>query len=139
MIMNCNWQDNFLVRNIDRDNIEYSILSLYRARWNIEVSYYEQKTFWSLEKYMVRGSNSIQLLINLINIAYSAMKILPYYNSKFSDFINDTPQEIRMFISEKISNQIFISVIGREAKKLKNADVFLNCLNKLVDRINYAA
>ena len=139
MIMNCSWQDNFLVRNIDRDNIEYSILSLYRARWNIEVSYYEQKTFWSLEKYMVRGSNSIQLLINLINIAYSAMKILPYYNSKFSDFINDTPQEIRMFISEKISNQIFISVIGREAKKLKNADVFLNCLNKLVDRLNYAA
>ena len=139
MIMNCSWQDNFLVRNIDRDNIEYSILSLYRARWNIEVSYYEQKTFWSLEKYMVRGSNSIQLLINLINIAYSAMKILPYYNSKFSDFIDDTPQEIRMFISEKISNQIFISVIGREAKKLKNADVFLNCLNKLVDRLNYAA
>ena len=139
MIMNCSWQDNFLVRNIDRDNIEYSILSLYRARWNIEVSYYEQKTFWSLEKYMVRGSNSIQLLINLINIAYSAMKILPYYNSKFSDFIDDTPQEIRMFISEKISNQIFISVIGREAKKLKNADVFLNCLNQLVDGINYAA
>ena len=139
MIMNCNWQDNFLVRNIDRDNIEYSILSLYRARWNIEVSYYEQKTFWSLEKYMVRGSNSIQLLINLINIAYSAMKILPYYNSKFSDFIDDTPQEIRMFISEKISNQIFISVIGREAKKLKNADVFLNCLNKLVDKLNYVA
>ena len=139
MIMNCSWQDNFLVRNIYRDNIEYSIFSLYRARWNIEVSYYEQKTFWSLEKYMVRGSNSIQLLINLINIAYSAMKISLYYNSKFSDFINDTPQEIRMFISEKISNQIFISVIGREAKKLKNADVFLNCLNKLVDRINYAA
>ena len=137
--MNCSWQDNFLVRNMDRTNIEYSLLSLYRVRWNIEVSYYEQKTFWSLEKYMVRGSNSIQLLINLINIAYSAMKILPYYNSKFSDFIDDTPQEIRMFISEKISNQIFISVIGREAKKLKNADVFLNCLNKLVDRLNYAA
>ena len=139
MIMNCSWQDNFLVRNIDRDNIEYSILSLYRARWNIEVSYYEQKTFWSLEKYMVHGSNSIQLLINLINIAYSAMKILPYYNSKFSDFIDATPQEIRMFISEKISNQIFVSILGQKAKQLKNADAFLICLNQLVDGINYAA
>ena len=57
------------------------------------------KKFWSLEKYMVRGSNSIKLLINLINIAYSAMKILPYYDLKFSEFIDDTPQEIRMFIT----------------------------------------
>ena len=137
--MNSNWQDNFLVRYMDRDNIEYSPLSLYRCRWNIEVSYYEQKTFWSLEKYMVRGSNSIKLLINLINIAYSAMKILPYYDLKFSEFIDDTPQEMRMFISEKISNQIFISVIGRKAKQLKIADFFLNCLNQLVDKLNYAA
>ena len=127
------------MRNIGSTDMELYPLTLYRLRCNIEVGYYEQETSWSLEKYMVRGSNSIQLLINLINIAYSAMKILPYYNSKFSDFIDDTPQEIRMFISEKISNQIFISVIGREAKKLKNADVFLNCLNKLVDRLNYAA
>lgn len=139
MIMNCSWQDNFLVRNMDRTNIEYSLLSLYRVRWNIEVSYYEQKTFWSLEKYMVRGSNSIKLLINLINVAYSAMKILPYYDSKFSEFINDTPQELRMFISEKISNQIFFSILGQKAKQLKNADAFLICLNQLVDRINYAA
>ena len=73
---------------------------------------------------MVRGSNSIKLLINLINIAYSAMKILSYYDFKFSEFIDDTPQEICMFISEKISNQIFISFIGREAKKLKNANFF---------------
>ena len=43
MIMNSNWQDNFLVRYMDRDNIEYSPLSLYHCRWNIEVSYYEQK------------------------------------------------------------------------------------------------
>ena len=139
MIMNCSWQDNFLVRNMDRTNIEYSLLSLYRVRWNIEVSYYEQKTFWSLEKYMVRGTNSIKLLINLINVAYSAMKILPYYDSKFSEFINDTPQELRMFISEKISNQIFFSILGQKAKQLKNADAFLICLNQLVDRINYAA
>ena len=139
MIMNCSWQDNFLVRNMDRTNIEYSLLSLYRVRWNIEVSYYEQKTFWSLEKYMVSGSNSIKLLINLINVAYSAMKILPYYDSKFSEFINDTPQELRMFISEKISNQIFFSILGQKAKQLKNADAFLICLNQLVDRINYAA
>ena len=83
MIMNCSWQDNFLVRNMDRTNIEYSLLSLYRVRWNIEVSYYEQKTFQSLEKYMVRGSNSIKLLINLINVAYSAMKINTYYATKY--------------------------------------------------------
>ena len=54
-------------------------------------------------------------------------------------YMYDTPQEMRMFISEKISNQIFISVIGQKAKQLKIADFFLNCLNQLVDKLNCAA
>lgn len=32
---------------------------LYSFRWNIETSYYEQKTFWSLCSYMVRSCKGI--------------------------------------------------------------------------------
>ena len=32
-----------------------------------DVSYYEQKTFWSLCSYMVRSRKGIELLVNLIN------------------------------------------------------------------------
>ena len=46
-------------------------LTLYSFRWNIEVGYYEQKTFLSLGKYMVRSKHNIETLLNLINIAYA--------------------------------------------------------------------
>ena len=48
------------------------------ARRNIETSYYEQKTFWSFCSYMVRIHKGIEMLVNLINISYCAMKLLPY-------------------------------------------------------------
>ena len=43
-------------------------LFLFSFRWNIEASYYEQKTFWSLYIYMVRNRKRIEMLVNLINI-----------------------------------------------------------------------
>ena len=50
----------------------------------IEISYYEQKTFWSLCSYMVRSCKGIEMMINLINVAYCAMKLLPYQDESFS-------------------------------------------------------
>ena len=73
--MGCAWQENFLMRNIGSTDMELYPLTLYRLRWNIEVGYYEQKTFWSLGKYMVRSKHSIETLLNLINVAYAAMRI----------------------------------------------------------------
>lgn len=60
------------------DRMKYIPLFLYSFRWNIETSYYDQKTFWSLCSYMVRSCKGIEMLVNLINIWYCAMKILPY-------------------------------------------------------------
>ena len=55
------------------DRMKYIPLFLYSFRWNIETSYYEQKTFWSLCRYMVRSCKGIEMLVNLINICYCAM------------------------------------------------------------------
>ena len=66
------------------DRMKYIPLFLYSFRWNIETSYYEQKTFWSLCSYMVRSCKGIEMLVNLINICYCAMKILPYQDEQFS-------------------------------------------------------
>ena len=55
------------------DRMKYIPLFLYSFRWNIETSYYEQKTFWSLCSYMVRSCKGIEMLVNLINICYCAM------------------------------------------------------------------
>ena len=55
------------------DRMKHIPLFLYSFRWNIETSYYEQKTFWSLCSYMVRSCKGIEMLVNLINICYCAM------------------------------------------------------------------
>ena len=77
-------------------------LFFYGFRWNIETSYYEQKTFWSLCSYMVRSRSGIERMVNLINIAYCAMKILPYQDKRFSKYKGCSVQEFRFALSEEM-------------------------------------
>ena len=87
--------------------MQYIPLFLYSFRWNIEVSYYEQKTFWSLCAYMVRSRNGIEMLVNLINISYCAMKLLPYKEEAFAGYRNASVQEFRLAHSEQIREEVF--------------------------------
>jgi hypothetical protein len=87
--------------------MKYIPLFLYSFRWNIEISYYEQKTFWSLCSYMVRSCKGIEMMINLINVAYCAMKLLPYQDESFSDFRDKSVQDFRFALSEGIRQQVF--------------------------------
>ena len=43
--------------------------------------------------YMVRSCKGIEMLVNLINISYCAMKILPYQNEHFSEYRTKSVQE----------------------------------------------
>lgn len=76
--------------------MQYVPLFVYSFRWKIEVGYYEQKTFWSLCSYMVRSKKGIEIMVNLINISYCAMKILPYKDEIFSQYRDTSVQEFRL-------------------------------------------
>ena len=78
--------------------------------WNIEISYYEQKTFWSLCRYMPRSRKGIEMLVNLINISYCAMKLLPYQDKEFFQYRNMSVQEFRLMLSGKIRQQVFMPI-----------------------------
>ncbi len=54
--------------------------------WDIEVSYYEGKTFWPMEEHLVCSKEGIERLINLISLSYSAMTLLPYSDETFSGY-----------------------------------------------------
>ena len=69
----CAWQEKAPLNQTGSDRMKYIPLLLYSLRWNIETSYYEQKTFWSFCNYMVRSCKGIEMLVNLINISYCAM------------------------------------------------------------------
>lgn len=100
--MFCAWQENEMLHNTGSSWMQYIPLFLYRFRWNIEVSYYEQKTFWALCSYMVRRSKGIEMLINLVNIAYSVVKLLPYIDKTFEKYCDYSVQEFRFSLSERI-------------------------------------
>ena len=94
----------------------YLPLMLYSCRCQIKTGYYEQKTFWSLRKYMLRSRRSIKTLLNVINVAYAAMKILPYADASFSKYRNLSPQELRSILDRQIQEQVFIYSLRSKLK-----------------------
>ena len=103
----CAWQEKAPLNRAGSEWMPYIPLFLYSFRWNIEVSYYEQKSFWSLCAYMVRRRRGIEMLVNLVNISYCAMKLLPYMEETMSQYRSSSVQEFRFALSEQIRRQVF--------------------------------
>ena len=112
-------------------------LMLYTFRWNIEVSYYEQKTFWSLCSYMVRSRKGIEMLVNLINITYCAMKLLPYQDEAFSKYRAESMQEFRFALSVQIRQQVFFAILVENIKTHIKSNVVINALKQLIQQQGY--
>lgn len=74
----------------------------HRKRLYVETSYYEQKTFWSFCNYMVRSCKGIEMLVNLINISYCAMKILPYQKSNWTSILRQIFPSFNHYSSHQI-------------------------------------
>ena len=106
--------------------MKYIPLFLYSFQWNIETSYYEQKTIWSLCSYMVRSCKGIEMLVNLINICYCAMKILPYQDEQFSEYRTKSVQEFRFELSQGIRSQIFLTNFVRNIETHIKSNVIIN-------------
>ena len=98
----CAWQEKSPLNRTGSGHMQFILLLCYCFRWNIEVSYYEQKVFWSFCSYMIRSRKGIKMLVNLSNIAYCAMKILPWKEDDFSRYRMGSIQEFRFPLSEGI-------------------------------------
>lgn len=84
------------------ENIRYLPLAFYMLHWDIEVSYYENKTFWLLEEYRVRSREGVERLINLLSVSYSTMTLLPYMDKTFSYYQSVSAQETKFGIGQQI-------------------------------------
>ena len=126
--MPCAWMEKAPLNQCDSRWMNYIPLFWYDYRWNIEVSYYEHKTFWSLCHYMVRHAPGIELLVNLICTAYSAVKLLPYADPHFSAYRGKSPQEFRFVLSEQIREQVFWLGFLRSAETDNNSTTIINAV-----------
>ena len=126
------WQKKAPLNQTGSDRMKYIPLFLYSFRWNIETSYYEQKTFWSLCSYMVRSCKGIEMLVNLINICYCAMKILPYQDEQFSEYRTKSVQEFRFELRQGIRSQIFLTNFVRNIETHIKSNVIIKALKQLI-------
>ena len=126
------WQKKAPLNQTGSDRMKYIPLFLYSFRWNIETSYYEQKTFCSLCSYMVWSCKCIEMLVNLINICYCAMKILPYQDEQFSEYRTKSVQEFRFELSQGIRSQIFLTNFVRNIETHIKSNVIIKALKQLI-------
>ncbi len=133
----CAWQETSPLNQTGSDRIQFIPLMLYTFRWNIEVSYYEQKTFWSLCSYMVRSRKGIEMLVNLINITYCAMKLLPYHDEAFSKYRTESVQEFRFALSKQIHQQVFYAIFVKKVETSIKSNALINALKQLVQKQEY--
>ncbi len=130
----CAWQEKAPLNQTGSAWMDYIPLFLYSFRWNIEVGYYEQKTFWSLCSYMVRSRKGIEMLVNLINIAYCAMKLLPYQDEAFSKYRKESVQDFRFALSEKIRQEVFFATFVKKSESIIKSSALMRALKYLVQQ-----
>lgn len=118
-------------------HMQFIPLMLYVFRWDIEVNYYEQKTFWSLCSYMVRSRKGIEMLVNLVNITYCAMKLLPYQEETFSKYRAASVQEFRFALSEQIRQQVFYAIFVEKVETSIKSNALINALKQFIQKQGY--
>ena len=135
--MSCAWQEKAPLNQTGSEWMQYVPFFCYSFRWNIEISYYEQKTFWSLSNYMLRSKTRIENLVNLINIAYCSMKILPYTNEEFRDYRGKSVQEFRLALSEQINSQIFYCTFVKNIESVIKSNSIIEHLKCVLRSVGY--
>jgi len=85
-------------------------LKLYSLRWNIEVMFYELKTFWSFGNYMLRSKNGIENFVNLLSVSYACVRLIPFEDSFFVDFSEFSTQTTKYAFGEAIRKELFFTL-----------------------------
>jgi hypothetical protein len=81
---------------------------------------------------MIRSNKGIEILVNLINVAYCAMKILPYQDEVFSKYRVESVQEFRFALSEEICRQVFYDTFLQNIETGIKSNVFTKVLKQLL-------
>ena len=122
------------VRFCEAEHEEFIPLMFYRNRWAIEIMFYELKKHWNLESYMVRSITAMDLLLNLIVLAYTACKLLPYMDRDFKAWRGSSPQQVRLKIGKLILQRIFLYRMAQDLQTGKNRSGLEKAFGKLLVR-----
>ena len=77
------------------------------------------------------------MLVNLINISYCAMKILPYQDVAFKEYQNKSVQEFRFVLSSQIREQVFYAHFVKNIESRIKSNQLINTLKMLIQQQGY--
>lgn len=80
---------------------------------------------------MVRSRKGIETLVNLINISYCSMKLLPYLEKSFSKYRNVSVQEFRLILSGRIRQQVFYVGLVQNIETHIKSNIIIKALEYL--------
>lgn len=83
---------------------------------------------------MVRNGKGIEMMVNLINIAYCALKILPYQKEAFFAYHNESAQELRFVTSEQIRQQIFYTRLLQNIENNIKSNLLMKSLKRWIQQ-----
>ena len=83
---------------------------------------------------MVRSRKGIEMLVNLINISYCTMKLLPYQDELFANFCNKSVQGFRFVLSEQIRAQIFYATLVKNIETSINSNRLIKALKQVIQQ-----
>ena len=72
------------------------------------------------------------MLVNLINISYCAMKILPYQDKYFSEYRTKSVQEFRFELSQAIRKQIFFTTFVKNIETHIKSRTMIKALKQAI-------
>ncbi|MEG0153613.1 MAG: transposase, partial [Cellulosilyticaceae bacterium] len=107
------------------------VFSAYRMRWPIEVMFYQEKTFWSFGKYMVRSKVGIEKYAHLVGVTYALTILLPFIYSDFSKYQFQSPQEIKYSLGAKLHDELIMDNLLKTLQLKKNTAAFSALLEYL--------
>ena len=77
------------------------------------------------------------MLVNLINISYCAMKILPYQDVSLKEYQDKSVQEFRFVLSSQIREQVFYAHFVKNIENLIKSNQLINILKTLIQQQGY--
>ena len=77
------------------------------------------------------------MLVNLINISYCAMKILPYQDAAFKEYQDKSVQEFRFVLSSQIREQVFYAHFVKNIENSIKSNQLVKALKMLIQRQGY--
>ena len=81
---------------------------------------------------MIHSCKGIEIMVNLVNIAYCAIKLLPYQDGAFAKYHTVSVQEFRFVLSGQSRKQVFYTTFVDNIENTIKSTAIMNTLKQLI-------